>query len=119
MARGTLPKKRAPGQFGSYAANAADLPMTAADAVNKNQFVFRPGDTVIAWNSGVVDRTITVNSVALAGTGRTGDIGPYTIGASEHAIIGPFDDHDGFRQSDGYIYVEASHEDVKFGVIEK
>ncbi len=119
MARATLTKKRAPGQFGSYAANAADLPMTAADASNKNQFVFRPGDTVIAHNTGAVDRTVTVTSVALTGSGRTGDIGPYTIGAGEYAVIGPFDTHDGFRQSDGYIYLEASHAEVKFGVIEK
>ena len=119
MARVTLTKKRALGQFGTYSANAADLTMAAADPTNKNQFTFRPGDIVIVHNTGASPYTVTITSTPLARSGRSGDIGPYTFQAGEYGVIGPFTEQDGFRQSDGYIYLEASNAEVKFGVIEQ
>ena len=119
MARATLTKTLALGQFGTYGANLADLTMAAANVADKNQFVFRPRDIVVVHNTDASSQTVTVTSKALAKSGRTGDIGPYTIGAGEYAIVGPFDDQDGFAQADGYIYLEASHAGVKFGVIEQ
>jgi hypothetical protein len=117
MPRTTLAKTKAPGQFGSYDANAADLAMAAADVADKNQFVFRPRDLVIAHNTDVGSQTVTISSVAAAKTGRTGDIGAYSLGAGEYGVFGPFSEQDGFRQSDGYIYLEASSATVLLGVV--
>jgi hypothetical protein len=118
MPRTTLTKKQTLGQFGTYGADLADLPMTAADVANKNQFVFRPGDIVIAHNTGASPYTVTITSIASTRNNRSGDIGPYTMQAGEYAVIGPFSDQDGFLQSDGYIYLEASNASVKFGVVQ-
>jgi len=90
--------------------------MTAADATNKEQFFSTGKELVIAHNTGVSTRTITITSVASARNNRTGDITTYSLGAGEYAALGPFE-REGWMQSDGYIYLEASHADVKFGIV--
>lgn len=119
MTRTVLTTKRAPGQFAAYGANVADQTMTAADVANKNSFVYRPGDLIIAHNTGASPYTVTITSVAAFKTGRTGDIGPYTLAAGVYAVFGPFTEGDGFLQADGSIYLEASNAAVKFGIIEQ
>lgn len=90
--------------------------MTAADATNKEQFVASDKDIVVAHNTGAGARTVTVTSVADAGNSRTGDIAAYSIGAGEYAAFGPFN-RQGWMQTNGYIYIEAEHAEVKFGAI--
>lgn len=120
MARQTISKTLALGEYGDYSvANAADLNFQAADAGNLNQFEFNTGDILLAWNTDAGAQTCKVTSKAAQKTGRTGDIGDYSIGAGEIAVIGPFNDQDGFKQSDGYIYIEASDATVKFAVIQQ
>lgn len=114
MARTSLTKTTALGGYGSYAADAADLTMEAADVTNGNQFVASGNDLVIAHNTGASAATITIRSVADP-YGRTGDIS-YSLGAGEYAVFGPFPCL-GWQQSDGKIYLEASSADVKFGVL--
>lgn len=118
MARATLTKVAAQGNYPTLplTANSADLPMTAANATDKEQFVASGKDLVIAHNTGGSTRTITVTSVADGKTRRTGDQGAYSLGAGEYAVLGPFE-REGYMQSDGYIYLEASHADIKFGVV--
>jgi len=119
MARQTLPKVIACGNFPAtlpITANAADLVMTAADATNKEEFVSSGREIVIAHNTGVSTRTVTVTSVADGFSKRTGDISAYSLGAGEYAVFGPFE-RQGWMQSDGKIYLEASHADVKFGIV--
>ena len=116
MPRQTLTPLVALGEFGSYVANAADVTMTAADAANKEQFVATPRQIVFAHNTGAGARTVTITSVADE-KGRSGDIATYSIGAGEYAVFGPFTSAQGFRQTDGYIYLEAAHAEVKFGVV--
>ena len=116
MARTTLTKTTALGQFGTYSANAADLTMTAGDASNLNQFVASGNDLVIVRNSGAGARTLTITSVADA-QGRTGDITTYSIGAGEYAIFGPFNTTQGFRQSNGYIYLTPEHAELLIGIV--
>lgn len=115
MARTDLTKKTALGAYGSYTANAADLPMAAADVANKNQFVANGNDLVIAHNTGAGAHTITVTS-SPDPFRRTGDIAAYSLGAGEYAVFGPFA-ITGWIQSDGKIYLEADHAEVKFGVV--
>lgn len=116
MARQTLTKTTPLGSLPSLplVADSADIVFTSADATNKEQFVASGNDLVIAWNSGVSTRTVTLTSVAL--NGRTGDISTYSLGAGDHAVFGPFQ-VGGWRQTDGKIYLEASHSDVKWAII--
>lgn len=118
MARQTLTKLTPGGSFPSIplTANSADLPMTAADAVNKEQFAATGKDLVIAHNTGASPYTVTITSVADGRTKRTGDIATYSIGAGEYAAFGPFEKL-GWAQADGMIYLEASNASVKFGVV--
>ena len=105
----------AQGAYGAYAANAADLNMIAADATNKEQVVFTGAEIIIAHNTGVSARTVTVTSVNDP-FGRTKDVAAYSLSAGEYAALGPFE-LDGWLQTDGKLYFEASHLDVKFAVI--
>lgn len=118
MARQTLTKLTLTGNFPviPLTANSADLPMTAADATNKEQIAATPKQILIAHNTGVSTRTVTVTSVAAPGTNRTGDISAYSLGAGEYAAFGPFE-RDGWMQTDGNIYFEASHADIKWGIL--
>lgn len=116
MARTTLTKTTALGAYGTYSANAADLTMAAADAVNYNQFVASNNDLVIAYNSGAGAVTLTISSVADPKYGRTGDISAYSIGVGEYAVFGPMKNA-GWKQSDGYIYLTASSADLYLGVV--
>lgn len=95
-------------------ANLADLTFTAADATNKEQVNHAANLLIIAWNSGVSTRTVTITSKALRG--RTGDHGPYSLEAGDHAVFGPYE-ASGWRQTDGKLYHEASHLDVKFAYL--
>lgn len=118
MARATLTKKTPLGTLGTgYAtANAADLTMAAANASDKEQFVASGKDLVIAHNTGAGARTVTITS-SVDSDGRTGDIATYSMGAGEYAVFGPFD-LDGWVQTDGKVYLEAEHSEVKFGIVD-
>lgn len=116
MARATLTKSTLEGQWGDYGAGEADLTFTAADASNKNQFVASGKDLVIAHNTdGANPYTVTITSVADE-MGRTGNITTYSLAAGDIAAFGPFG-LDGWEQTDGYIYLEASNAAIKFAVI--
>jgi len=115
MARTALTKTTALGAYGNYAANAADLTMTAADDTDKNSYTCEGNDLVIAHNTGAGAHTVTITSVDDE-YGRDGDISAYSLGAGEYAIFGPLKPH-GWRQSDGKVYLEADDAEVKFGVV--
>lgn len=117
MARVTLTAQDALGSYPSLpiASNGADLTETAADATNKEQVLLTGRELIIAHNTGAGARTVTFTSVADA-LGRSGDITTYSIGAGEIAVFGPFK-REGWAQSNGYLYIEASHAEVKWGVV--
>ena len=117
MARVTLTKQVPLGPYPALplAANALDIVQTAADATNKEQFVPSGDDLVIAHNSGASARTVTFTSAPDA-LNRTGDISTYSIGAGELAMFRI--KQQGWVQSDGRIYIEASHAEVKWSVIQ-
>jgi hypothetical protein len=116
MARVTLTKTTPLGAFGTYSANAADVTLTAADTTDFNQFRASGNNLVIAQNTGGVAYTVTITSAPI--NGRTGDIATYSIGAGEIAVFGPFlGNQNGWTQSDGFVYLQASNAAVKFAVI--
>jgi len=116
-ARTTLTKSTLKGPFPSLPVTALslNLTMTAADAANKNQFAPSGHDLILAWNSGASPRTVTLTS-AVNPQNRTGDITTYALAAGEIAALGPIGTL-GWVQADGYVYLEASNAEVKFGVI--
>lgn len=101
---------------GTYASAGVALTGAAADVSNKNQFVFTGRDLVIAYNSGLSTRTITITSIADR-YGRTGHITTENITTLQHRMYGPFTNAEGWKQSDGYFYLEASHADVNFYIV--
>jgi hypothetical protein len=116
MARTSLVKTTALGSYGDYSvANSADLTMAAGDVANKNQFAATGDEVVIAHNTNGSAQTITVTS-SPDPYGRTKDISAYSIGAGEYAVFGPFE-LTGWVQTDGKVYLEVSHADVKLGVV--
>ena len=99
----------------AYAAGAADLTMTAADASNFEEVSHEGRVLVIAHNTGGSAYTVTVESVA-DDQGRTGDIATYSLAADDYAVFGPFD-LEGWRQTGGELYFKASNAAVKLGVV--
>lgn len=119
MARSTLTKTSALGTRSDvYTAGAATLTMTAstgASGSNGNQFICSGKDLVIAHNTGASPYTVTITSI-VDPYGRTGDIATYSLPAGTYAIFGPFE-NTGWRQTDGYVYLEATNAAVKFGIV--
>ena len=117
MARTALTVNEGIGRYPTLpiGANDADVEFEAADAEDKNSFAITGREVLIAYNSSGGALTVTVDSVADV-CNREGDLGPYSIGAGEYALLGPFPVA-GFRQADGLCYLEASGADVGFMVI--
>lgn len=117
MARQTLNKVSLLGPYPTLpvAANALDLPFTAADVTNKEQFVPSDNDLVLAWNTGASPYTVTITSAPDA-LNRTGDIATYSIGAGEIAALRI--KKQGWVQPDGKVYLEASNAAVKYAIIQ-
>lgn len=116
MARTTLVKTTAKGPFPvlPVAAGGLDVTMAAADVVNKNQFLPSGNDLVIMQNSGATPYTVTINSAPDA-QNRSGDVETYSLDAGD--ICGFLVKTNGWVQTDGNVYLEASNAAVKFGVI--
>ena len=117
MARVTLTRTTPLGPYPTLqpAANALDLTLTAADTVNKEQFTLDGPALIIAHNNGVGARTITLTSTTDSKQ-RTGDVTAFSIGADEIAVF-KVDSTEGWRQTDGYMYIEASHAEVRWGIV--
>jgi hypothetical protein len=96
-------------------AGLADVTMAAADIGNMNYFPASGNDLLIAYNSGASTYTVTITSMPDQ-YGRSGDIATYSMAAGDIAVFGPFK-RDGWVQTDGNIYLQASNAAVKFGVI--
>lgn len=117
MARQILVKTTVVGPFPALpvTANSLDVTFAAAIVADKEQFSPSGDDLVIAWNTdGANPYTFTITSTADA-QNRTGDIGPYTLQAGEHASFRL--KSVGFTQTDGKVYLEANNAAVKFAVL--
>lgn len=89
--------------------------MTAADVTNKNQFTLTGREILIVHNTHATTAfTFTVTSIADP-YGRTGHITAESIAAGAIKALGPFS-LEGWKQTDNYLYCEASDASVKFGV---
>lgn len=111
MARQTLTVTTAPGK---YPTDGVVVTETAADATNKEQVKLTGRELLLARNTGAGARTVTITSVAK--DGRTGHITADSIAAGAIHVFGPFALL-GWAQTDGYLYFEAEHAEVKWSVI--
>lgn len=118
MAATVLTPNTAVGPFPTLqpAADSLDITMTAADASNGNRFLGTGRELVIVRNSGAGARTFTLTSVASATSKRTGDITTYSLAAGDVAVfwVGSLE---GWRNTDGYVYLSGSHAEILFGVV--
>jgi hypothetical protein len=113
MPRQTLTKTTAPG---GYAAAGVTVTMTAAIVADKEQFVATGKELVIAHNTNVGAQTVTITSAADE-TGRTKDITTDSLAAGAIRVYGPFPLPGWVQAGTQYIYLQAGHADIKFGVI--
>lgn len=91
------------------------LTWTAADVSNGNQFTLSGDEIVLVHNNDVGAQTITVTS-SPDPYGRSADIDAVSIPAGEYRVLQRFP-VDGWQQSDGKLYIDASDADVRFAVI--
>lgn len=112
MARQTLTKTTAPGPNPSAG---VAVTMTAADTTDKEQFVWTGSEILIIHNTDSGSQTWTLTSVADP-YGRVGHITSETIAAGAIRVVDCLSSL-GWRQTNGFVYLEASDPAVEFGVI--
>lgn len=106
------------GNVVTIVADSLDVAFVAASAqVDGWSFPLTGREIVIVKNGGASPYTVTFSSVADPRTGRSGDQGPYTLAAGDHAVFGPFTDPTLWRQADGAMYFLASNIAVVAAVI--
>lgn len=113
MVRAALTKTTVPSP---YAGGSTAVTMTAADTSNKNSFPMTGRELVIAQNTGAGAHTITVTSVDDT-YGRQENITAESIAAGAIRVFGVGLGLIGWQQTDGALYLEADHAEVKFGVL--
>lgn len=113
MPRQTLTKSTAPG---GYADDGVTVTMTAAIVADKEQFIATGKELVIAQNTNVGAQTVTITSAADE-TGRVKHITTDSLAAGAIHVYGPFPLHGWVQAGTQYIYLEAGHADIKFGII--
>ena len=117
MARDTFTPVVAGGPYPTLQPTAAslDFALVAINATNKCQVALTGKELLLVQNTGAGARTFTVSSVADA-LKRSGDITAYSLGAGKFMVLGPFA-IEGWRQSDGNLYFEGEHAEIKVTVI--
>lgn len=101
---------------GSVSAGALALTFTAADTTNNNEFALSGHEVLVAQNTDAADQTITLHSTADS-RGRTADIATYSIPAGAFAFFSFLAGTEGWIESDGNCYIDASSANVKFAVL--
>lgn len=113
MARQTLPKTTAPG---AYSGAWADVTWTAADSTDKEQFALTGRELVLIRNTSEdTPYYVTITSVDDP-TGRSRHISQVDIPFGDTVAWGPTA-VDGWRQTDGNLYLEAENAAIEYAVI--
>jgi hypothetical protein len=100
----------------SAGSGALDLTETAADTTNLNAFPITGREILIAHNTDTAAHTITLTT-APDEKGRTDDIATYSIAAGKVSCFNYRGGLNGWQQSDGNAYLQASDPTVKFCVL--
>jgi hypothetical protein len=116
MARTVIASQTPKGPYpGTLTATGLDITFTVADISNKNSTPFVGNRMLILWrNDDAGSVSVTITSIADS-QGRSGDV---TDGTFETTKSGAFlVERDGWQQTDGSVYFEASDADCKFAVL--
>lgn len=100
---------------GTVAADDLDYTYAVGDTVNNNSFPATGRELLLIENVNVGAQTVTFLSVADTFK-RTADITAYSVGPSEFAVFW-FGSITGWKQTDGNIYINPGHADVKMAVL--
>lgn len=123
MARTTIAKTTPLGAYPALplVADSADVNMqasTGASGTSGNQIAFSSASRlyILAQNTHASSPyTVTITS-KVDGYNRTGDITTYSLAAGDIALF--VVEGAGWKQGDGYVYLEATNAAVKFGAWE-
>lgn len=99
----------------TFAADSADVTATAADVDDKNYCDHTGREIIRAENTGGAPYTVTITSSGRGFQGRVRHVGPYTIGAGQKAVFGPFPIK-GWQQSGAVLHFEAENAAVEFEI---
>jgi hypothetical protein len=113
--RTTLTPVNPPSLKATIAANSADYTEVGGDSANGYMFTATGRELILVHNTDAGSQNCTVVSTAIEG--RTGDIAAYNLSAGEFAVFGPFPLLGWQQSSDGMIYINASHNNVKFTIV--
>lgn len=112
MPRTTLTATNAPG---AYAGASTAVTFTAADLVNLNQFAPTGRELLIIRNTAGVSGTWTATSIEDS-FGRVEHITAETLTAGQVRVYGPTA-LEGWKQVDGFFYLQGSAVTIEFAVI--
>lgn len=112
MARQTLTKTTAPGPWPTAGVAVTE---TAENVTDHSAFPWTGREIILIHNTST-DTAYTWTLTAVTYLGRAGNITTESIAANAIRCIGPLA-AEGFRQTDGMIYLDASNAAVKFAVI--
>ncbi len=117
MPRTAIAIQTPPGKYPAtdLSANAADFTWGSSDLSNGNSIVSTGHELLLLRNDQAGEQTVTIDSVADT-KNRTGHITTYSVGIGEYAWLGPFP-VEGWKQSDGTVHVNTSHDDLKVAVV--
>lgn len=99
-----------------YGGAGVAVTMDAADTSNQNRVPLTGREIIIAQNTGGAPYTVTVTSVDDR-YGRSEDISAESIAAGAIRVYGVGLALEGWQQTDGNLYLQASNAAVKFGVL--
>ena len=102
-------------QLCDISAGAQDIPWEAGDDVEGNSFTPTGKDLLLVRNTDVGAQTVKVTAKSDE-YGRSGDTGDYSLAADDVAYIGIID-VDGFKQTDGEVYIDVSDSGVELCVL--
>jgi len=100
-------------------ANAEDFTWTAsgADFADGFSFTNTGRELILIRNDNAGAQTITISSVAMGKTKRTGDITTYSIGIGEYAWFGPFKPEGWNQSGTALLYAAVTAADLYICVV--
>lgn len=92
-----------------------EMTFTVADFTNGNKFSATGREIVVVKNiHAATAKTFTVTSVAI--NGRLGSITAFSVAALKEYVL-PFFSIEGWKQSDGFIYIDGEDANIKIQVM--
>jgi hypothetical protein len=115
MPRQTLARTAGPNKSPASGASTA-VTMTAEDATNHSQFQWTGREALLIFNSGASTHTFTLQGVTDPYNRAAPAVAQNVLAGAIHILL-PLS-AEAWRQSDGYIYIDGNHAELKFGVVD-